>query len=414
MKKIVKLTESDLGRMVKRVMNESVIFDNLEEIWNKCGNQPPTPTSKAYATDIYDAMDYQHPKTTMGRVNQVATFGLANIGTDEEKLINTFKSMKTFDEFCSTKNSYLLTFKKDMLEAIDSDVDTDDVWKEIGRTIEVLYEKKDEELENRAKQCGYNSVQEYKASNWFCKLSSDQNSELLSNARKCGHKSIVDYKNSGWSCKGSGGGQSNLITLGSTDPKVVQIQKKLGVSTKGGYGLETQKAVMKFQNTYGQTSVVPKTRTDGVVDDYTYWAIMGKEGVNERYSPRSQRKIVKLTEKDLTNIVKGVINEDVETLVNAKKCGYKSVEEYKNANWKCNGVKGKIVKENLSTRTGDLYAGINELIDREFDDVEPSEVVRILSNILKHHEGRVYRDKHNIKPITSKEVVKNFRNFRRD
>ena len=90
------------------------------------------------------------------------------------------------------------------------------------------------------------------------------------------------------------------------------------------------------------------------------------------------KKIVKLTESDLAKMVKRVMNED------------------------------------LSTRTGDLYSKINELIDREFDDVEPSEVVRILSNILKHHEGRVYRDKHNIKPITSKEVVKNFRNFRRD
>jgi hypothetical protein len=38
--------------------------------------------------------------------------------------------------------------------------------------------------------------------------------------------------------------------------------------------------------------------------------IMRKEGVNEHYSPRSQRKIVKLTERDLTNIVKGVINEE--------------------------------------------------------------------------------------------------------
>jgi hypothetical protein len=77
------------------------------------------------------------------------------------------------------------------------------------------------------------------------------------------------------------------------------------------------------------------------------------------------------------------------------------------------GVGGakKMVKENLSSRTGDLYAGINELIDREFDDVEPSEVVRILSNILKHHEGKVYRKKHNINPISKDEVLRNFKRF---
>jgi hypothetical protein len=77
------------------------------------------------------------------------------------------------------------------------------------------------------------------------------------------------------------------------------------------------------------------------------------------------------------------------------------------------GVGGakKMVKENLSSRTGELYAGINELIDREFDDVEPSEVVRILSNILKHHEGKVYRKKHNINPISKDEVLRNFKRF---
>ena len=87
------------------------------------------------------------------------------------------------------------------------------------------------------------------------------------------------------------------------------------------------------------------------------------------------KKIVKLTESDLANMVKRVINED------------------------------------LSDRTGELYAGINELIDREFDDVEPSDVVRILSNILKHHEGKVYRKKQNINPISKDEVLRNFKRF---
>ena len=71
----------------------------------------------------------------------------------------------------------------------------------------------------------------------------------------------------------------------------------------------------------------------------------------------------------------------------------------------------KMVKENLSDRTGNLYASINELIDREFDDVDPSDVVRILSNILKHHEGKVYRKKHNINPISKDEVLRNFKRF---
>ena len=191
-----------------------------------CVNTQSNPLSNRYADDIYDAID--------------------GLGTDEEKIISVFQQFKTFDEFCATKTSYANIHKANMLKDIRGDNDQlnidgsdKEIYKQLSRTVRSLYEKKDEELENRAKQCGYNSVQEYKDSNWYCKPSntnsSDQNSELLSNAKKCGHNSVEEYKNSGWSCKGS---------------------------------------------------------------------------VNERYSPRSQRKIVKLTEKDLTNIVKGVINEE--------------------------------------------------------------------------------------------------------
>jgi hypothetical protein len=87
------------------------------------------------------------------------------------------------------------------------------------------------------------------------------------------------------------------------------------------------------------------------------------------------KKIIRLTENDLTRIVKRVVNE------------------------------------NLSNRSGDLYADINELIDRKFDDLEPSEVVRILSIILKHQESRLYRKKHNIQPISKDEVLRNFKRF---
>ena len=81
------------------------------------------------------------------------------------------------------------------------------------------------------------------------------------------------------------------------------------------------------------------------------------------------KKIVRLTEKDITNMVKRVINED------------------------------------LSDRKSDLYSSINRLIDREFDDVETSDVVEVLNNILDSHKGRSYRQKKGMKPISKDEVV---------
>ena len=55
-----------------------------------------------------------------------------------------------------------------------------------------------------------------------------------------------------------------------TGPDVVAIQKKLNISTKGGYGTDTQKAVAEFQTKNGITPVT------GDVDETTYKAIMAK------------------------------------------------------------------------------------------------------------------------------------------
>lgn len=86
------------------------------------------------------------------------------------------------------------------------------------------------------------------------------------------------------------------------------------------------------------------------------------------------KKVIKLTESDLTNLIKRVVNE------------------------------------NLSDRKGDLYMSINDLIEREFEDVEPSVVADVLANIMDHHKGQAYRRKHNIKGITADEVRKHFKN----
>ena len=220
MKKIVKLTESDLANMVKRVMNESVVFDELKGYYSKCYRQSPTPTSNRIADEIYDSIDYQTPTRAAGKIQLVMSLGTSGIRTDEGKLIGAFKKLKSFDEFCSTKSSYSRIYHSDMLNDIDGDVDEDEIWKQLSRTVRDLYDR------------------------------------------------------------------------------------------------------------------------------------------------RPSRD-----------------------------------------------VSGRIVKESLSNRTGDLYSAINEIIDSEFDDLEPSEIVRVLSNITKHHEGMSYRKKHNINPISKDEVLRNFKRF---
>jgi hypothetical protein len=84
------------------------------------------------------------------------------------------------------------------------------------------------------------------------------------------------------------------------------------------------------------------------------------------------KKVVKLTESDLTKLIKRMVNEG------------------------------------LSDRKGDLYSSINKLIDQEFDDVDSSDVAEVLSNILDNHKARSHRKKHNIKDISSDDVRKNW------
>ena len=84
------------------------------------------------------------------------------------------------------------------------------------------------------------------------------------------------------------------------------------------------------------------------------------------------KKIVRLTERDLTRLVKRVMNED------------------------------------LSDRKGDLYSSINKIIDREFDDVETSDVVDVLNSILDSHKGRSHRQNKGMKSISKDDVMRNF------
>ena len=149
---------------------------------------------------------------------------------------------------------------------------------DLARMVKRVMNEDVETLVN-AKKCGYKSVEEYKNANWKCNgvktigLSGNEKSELLSNAKKCGHKSVEEYKNANWKCNGV----KTIGLSGNEKSELLSNAKKCG-----------HKSVEEYKN--------------------SGWSCKGS--VNERYSPRSQRKIVKLTEKDLTNIVKGVINEE--------------------------------------------------------------------------------------------------------
>jgi hypothetical protein len=137
------------------------------------------------------------------------------------------------------------------------------------------------------------------------------------------------------------------------------------------------------------------------------------------------KKIVRLTEKDINMLVKKIIREsdpgdgkrddfseyEGRTDIYADNAGFENKEdpEQNLAERRYRRLSNRrVVKEDLSDRKSDLYLSLNRLIDREFDDVETSDVVDVLNSILDSHKGRSHRQNKGMKSISKDDVLRNF------
>ena len=68
----------------------------------------------------------------------------------------------------------------------------------------------------------------------------------------------------------------------------------------------------------------------------------------------------------------------------------------------------RVISENIGDRTSDLYSDINKLIDEEYSDIESFEIIEVLENILDHIHARHHREKNKIGPISKDQVRKNW------
>ena len=137
------------------------------------------------------------------------------------------------------------------------------------------------------------------------------------------------------------------------------------------------------------------------------------------------KKIVRLTEKNINMLVKKIIREsssgdgtkdefpeyEGRTDIYADNDGFENKEDPEQtlAERRYRRLSNsRAVNEDLSDRKSDLYSSINRLIDREFDDVESSDVVDVLNNILDSHKGRSHRQNKGMKSISKDDVMRNF------
>lgn len=114
MAKIVKLTESDLVNLVKKVMNEQAQGGDADlQIHKIC----------------YECSLDSQIKITQ-RSNQIAdkiNDAIENLGTDFDGLVLALKSIHNYTELCAVVKSYETSYDETLDEAIDDDVDGDDL-----------------------------------------------------------------------------------------------------------------------------------------------------------------------------------------------------------------------------------------------------------------------------------------------
>lgn len=134
MKKVIKLTESDLRRIVKRVIKEhGGGGDDVARTQND-------PLAKAIKLAIFNCYK-SNPKRTQRSddiANQIFD-SLNGLGTDEEKLYKSLKLTKDMNEFCSVCVSYEKITNEDLWVGLYGDISYSDngqeEWSKVFRSI---------------------------------------------------------------------------------------------------------------------------------------------------------------------------------------------------------------------------------------------------------------------------------------
>jgi hypothetical protein len=119
-KKTIRLTESELISVIKKVLKEEKtllnegVYDNVKKIYDSCATEkrPATlkrPDLEKIAGDIFDAID--------------------GVGTTLNKLKTAITASQSMVNFCAVSKLYNTLYGEDLLEAIDGDVNLDSEWR---------------------------------------------------------------------------------------------------------------------------------------------------------------------------------------------------------------------------------------------------------------------------------------------
>jgi hypothetical protein len=141
MKKVIRLTESDLVKLVKKVISEQDLIGMANQILNGSG------TSGQKVKEFCDLCKNSkaQPKPRSNRFADVIRDAVQGVGTNEEKIFWVFDGLSSqandgekFDEFCSLVKSYQQSYNVDLYTDLSSDISDESEWVRIMRPIRDL------------------------------------------------------------------------------------------------------------------------------------------------------------------------------------------------------------------------------------------------------------------------------------
>ena len=147
---------------------------------------------------------------------------MEGLGTDEAKIYYVFRLFKSPGDFCAVSKQYESTFGESLLDALDGDFDYG--WEPIAASLVDMTKKyaqteSEEYCKNNVEEC----TDKLKL---YCKKNpKDDKCKVL-------ETNVIDFKN----CNGE-------YYKGCKGPRIVQIQKCLGLTVDGKFGEETEKAL---------------------------------------------------------------------------------------------------------------------------------------------------------------------------
>lgn len=119
MKKIVRLTESDLTRIVRRVLNEQGIFNFLS------GDSTPAKATKEilnFCVSYRSPSGYSVDTAKVSRIADDISNSISGLGTDETQIYDAIKQLSDLAELCSLTSIYKRKFGTELFSDLSNDL----------------------------------------------------------------------------------------------------------------------------------------------------------------------------------------------------------------------------------------------------------------------------------------------------